>query len=62
MRRQLRGHYGDKLVTSRGPIPAHLLGNMWAQTWNNIADLGMPYPKQQAVDVTPQMVDQVWYT
>ena len=27
------------------PIPAHLLGNMWAQQWNRVYDdLLKPYP------------------
>ena len=26
------------------PIPAHVLGNMWAQSWTNIYDLVAPFP------------------
>ncbi|XP_023709018.2 angiotensin-converting enzyme-like [Cryptotermes secundus] len=58
VRRKLRETYGEKLVTARGPIPAHLLGNMWSQTWNNILDISTPYPDKEAVDVTPQMQKQ----
>ncbi|XP_023709010.1 angiotensin-converting enzyme isoform X1 [Cryptotermes secundus] len=58
VRRKLRETYGEKLVTARGPIPAHLLGNMWSQTWNNILDISTPYPDKEAVDVTPQMKKQ----
>jgi hypothetical protein len=32
---------------------------MWAQTWNNILDISTPYPEKEAVDVTPQMKEQV---
>src|SRR5581483_5599047 len=35
VRSKLRAKYGD-LVPAAGPIPAHLLGNMWAQEWQNI--------------------------
>ena len=28
------------------PIPAHVLGNMWAQSWTNIYDLVAPYPSK----------------
>jgi peptidyl-dipeptidase A len=28
--------YGKDKVPQDGPIPAHLLGNMWAQEWNNL--------------------------
>ena len=48
-------------MTKRGPIPAHLLGNMWSQSWAEIYDLAIPYPGKTSVDVTPQMVQQVSY-
>ncbi|MBW2732671.1 MAG: M2 family metallopeptidase [Deltaproteobacteria bacterium] len=41
-RAKLAQRYGDKKVSSTGPIPAHLLGNMWAQDWSYISDLLMP--------------------
>jgi len=42
VRAQLHEHYGD-LVPERGPIPAHLLGNMWGQYWEDADDLlGLP--------------------
>ncbi len=40
-RAKLRQKYGD-VVPAAGPIPAHLLGNMWAQQWGNIYDLVKP--------------------
>ena len=39
VRQRLHEKYGNALVDPEGPIPAHLLGNMWAQSWNNIADM-----------------------
>ncbi|MGH9673044.1 MAG: M2 family metallopeptidase, partial [Bryobacteraceae bacterium] len=33
VRWKLREKYGASAVPSNGPIPAHLLGNMWAQSW-----------------------------
>jgi peptidyl-dipeptidase A len=37
--------YGADKVPAGKPIPAHLLGNMWSQQWNNIYDdLLKPYP------------------
>jgi peptidyl-dipeptidase A len=38
VRMKLREKYGD-IVPERGPIPAHLLGNIWAQDWGNVFDL-----------------------
>ncbi|KAF4527176.1 hypothetical protein B566_EDAN006101 [Ephemera danica] len=58
VRRHLRAKYGDDVIKSRGPIPAHLLGNMWAQTWSNIKDFMLPYPNRPSTDVTPNMVKQ----
>uniref|UniRef100_A0A8D9AJK0 Angiotensin-converting enzyme n=1 Tax=Cacopsylla melanoneura TaxID=428564 RepID=A0A8D9AJK0_9HEMI len=58
VRRRLNEKYGDKHVNRRGPIPAHLLGNMWAQTWNNIYDLVVPYPEKSKPDVTAELKRQ----
>jgi peptidyl-dipeptidase A len=41
VRMKLREKYGD-VVPATGPIPAHLLGNIWAQDWSNIYDLVAP--------------------
>ena len=38
---KLREKYGD-VVPANGPIPAHLLGNIWAQDWSNIYPLVAP--------------------
>jgi peptidyl-dipeptidase A len=38
VRMKLREHYGD-IVPADGPIPAHLLGNIWAQDWSNVMPL-----------------------
>ncbi|KAL0882106.1 hypothetical protein ABMA27_000672 [Loxostege sticticalis] len=58
VRKRLRDMYGDHVVSARGPIPAHLLGNMWAQTWNNIESFTRPYPDKKEVDITQAMKDQ----
>uniref|UniRef100_A0A6Q2XA23 Angiotensin-converting enzyme n=1 Tax=Esox lucius TaxID=8010 RepID=A0A6Q2XA23_ESOLU len=55
VRRKLYNHYGPKYINLKGPIPAHLLGNMWAQTWNNIYDMMIPFPGKPNVDVTKEM-------
>src|SRR5919198_4557460 len=41
VRMKLHAKYGDAVPTS-GPIPAHLLGNIWAQDWSNIYPLVAP--------------------
>ncbi|XP_029646875.2 angiotensin-converting enzyme [Octopus sinensis] len=42
VRRKLKEKYGKEHFPSSGTIPAHLLGNMWAQEWNNIKDIVLP--------------------
>ena len=41
VRMKLREKYGD-VVPDKGPIPAHLLGNIWAQEWQNVYPLVAP--------------------
>jgi len=41
VRMKLHDKYGD-VVPASGPIPAHLLGNLWAQDWLNIYPLVAP--------------------
>ena len=38
VRMKLHAKYGD-IVPQKGPIPAHLMGNIWAQDWSNLAPL-----------------------
>ena len=42
VRAKLGEQYGTDLVPGDGLIPAHLLGNMWAQDWSNIYPLVAP--------------------
>jgi peptidyl-dipeptidase A len=39
------------VVPDGKPIPAHLLGNMWAQTWGNVYPLVEPYRTEGSLDV-----------
>lgn len=41
-RGKLSEHYGPDVVPDQGPIPAHLLGNMWAQDWSYLSWLVRP--------------------
>ena len=47
-------------MPDRGPIPAHLLGNMWAQSWENVYPLVEPYPGLVEVDVSAALKAQGW--
>ncbi|XP_052094708.1 uncharacterized protein LOC127730371 [Mytilus californianus] len=55
VRGKLMEQYGAEHFSESGHIPAHLLGNMWAQEWNNIYDIVMPYKGKVSVDITPQL-------
>merc|ERR550525_2138706 len=60
VRHKLSGYYGPDVVKDSGAIPAHLLGNMWAQSWNNIADILKPFPAKPSINVTGAMLEQGW--
>jgi peptidyl-dipeptidase A len=51
VRSKLAQKYGPQVVPLDGPIPAHLLGNPWAQEWENIYPL-LGLPEKSGVDVT----------
>jgi peptidyl-dipeptidase A len=51
VRSKLREKYGDA-VPAKGPIPAHLLGNIWAQDWSNVYELAAPKNADPGYDLT----------
>ena len=52
VRWKLSERYGPNVVPPYGPIPAHLLGNPWAQGWSNIYDLLGVQEDKGGVNVT----------
>jgi peptidyl-dipeptidase A len=57
-RAKLAKKYGEDKVPAGQPIPAHLLGNMWAQQWDAAYDLLEPYPGVSTLDVDSALVSQ----
>ena len=55
VRRRLRETYGPQVVPERGAIPAHLLGNMWAQQWGNVYPLVAPKDADPGIDLTERL-------
>jgi len=51
-RYKLRQAYGPDVVPADGPIPAHLLGNMWAQSWDNLYPMLKPAGLEKGEDLT----------
>lgn len=58
VRRKLRDFYGPERINAQAPLPAHILGNMWGQSWTNILDITVPYPGKNFLDVTQEMIEQ----
>jgi peptidyl-dipeptidase A len=52
VRTRLNQQYGDAVVAKDGLIPAHLLGNMWAQEWGNVYPLVAPPNAAPTFDLT----------
>ena len=51
VRLKLRAKYGDA-VPQDGPLPAHLLGNIWAQDWSNVYPLVAPASADSGYSLT----------
>ncbi len=60
VRARLSAHYGPEVVPPAGPIPAHLLGNIWAQSWANTYDLVAPAEADPGYDLT-QLLEGAGY-
>jgi peptidyl-dipeptidase A len=52
VRRRLSEKYGPKVVPPDGPMPAHVLGNMWAQSWDNVYPLVAAEKSAPGYDLT----------
>jgi peptidyl-dipeptidase A len=55
VRAKLNEKYGGQVVALDKPIPAHLLGNMWAQSWDNLYDLVAPPQADPGYDLTERL-------
>uniref|UniRef100_A0A0B7ANC9 Angiotensin-converting enzyme n=1 Tax=Arion vulgaris TaxID=1028688 RepID=A0A0B7ANC9_9EUPU len=58
VRRRLRQVYGESRFPKSGHIPAHILGDLWAEQWDSLIDLVKPFSNKTAMDVTPEMIKQ----
>ena len=58
VRAKLGEQYGEDKVSPTGPIPAHLLGNMWSQTWDNLYKDMVPYEGVASLDVSKALQSQ----
>ncbi len=60
VRDKLADHYGEDRVPREGLIPAHLLGNIWAQEWGNLYELLEPVPGVAQFDLDGTLESQGW--
>ena len=58
VRGKLRQVYGEEVVPAEGPLPAHLLGNMWAQAWDGLYPILAPRSGAPTFDLTKLLVDR----
>ena len=58
VRAELAEQYGEDRVALDKPIPAHLLGNMWSQSWGNIYDLVGPEESDPGFDLTAVLAEK----
>jgi peptidyl-dipeptidase A len=58
VRAKLNEKYGDQAVPLDKPIPAHLLGNMWAQSWDNLYDLMAPPNADPGYNLTERLQEK----
>ncbi|TNN52098.1 Angiotensin-converting enzyme 2 [Liparis tanakae] len=61
VRAKLMGVYKGH-IDSEGPLPAHLLGDMWGRFWTNLYPLSVPYPEKPDIDVSQIMLEKVQYS
>lgn len=59
VKKKLAEVYPDKMSTNIGPMPAHVLGDLWAQQWHNIFELVKPFKNKPLLDVTDNMIRKV---
>jgi len=55
---KLRAQYGPAVVPASGPIPAHLFGNMWSQSWENIYPILKPEVARPGIDLDRILVER----
>ncbi len=53
VRAGLNKKYGDQVVPPNGPIPAHVLGNMWSQQWDSLYDVLAAPGMDTGTNLTP---------
>lgn len=59
VKRKLEKIYDKEMDKGSDLIPAHILGNMWAQSWVNLYDRVKPFSNGSLIDVTSSLQDKM---
>lgn len=59
VKRKLEKIYDKEMDKESDLIPAHILGNMWAQSWVNLYDRVKPFPEGSLIDVTASLKEKM---
>ncbi|CAG0897557.1 unnamed protein product [Cyprideis torosa] len=62
VRRKLYNQYGPDVIDLTGPIPSHILGDMWGRFWTNIYRICEPFENGASIDPTDEMIEQGYTT
>ncbi|EEB18606.1 Angiotensin-converting enzyme precursor, putative [Pediculus humanus corporis] len=58
VRRKLLKIYGDKIMSSTGPIPAYLLGDIRLENWSGLSKKIVPFPEVDNLNITKYMIEK----
>lgn len=58
VRRKLLKIYDKQMDKNSDLIPAHVLGNMWAQSWVNLYERTKPFEKGSLIDITDKLKEK----
>ena len=58
VRMKIKKFYKNQRFPKDGTIPAHVLGNMWAQSWGPILNKIDPFPEVKSIDISEEMKKQ----
>jgi peptidyl-dipeptidase A len=59
VRAELSDYYGPEVVPPTGPIPAHVMGNQWAQDWSALYDIVKPETSNLGYDLNDLVQENI---
>lgn len=59
VKRKLQAIYDKEMDKNSDLIPAHILGNMWAQSWVNLYERIKPFKDGSLIDITQTLKEKM---